>query len=171
MEIFTRKTKLCIPFKLLSLFLMFIVPLFSSAQTEPPATINSRLEGQVVDAATKEPLPGVSVSILGTTHAVSTNMDGRFNFVTGQKFPYTLIVTFVGYERQEVVANGSPVKILLKERIGQLNEVVVTDGYFTQTKKSYTGSATTIKGAENENKPYSTPLAALQGEVPGLNSP
>jgi TonB-linked SusC/RagA family outer membrane protein len=169
MEIFTRIKKLCVPLKPLLFFLSCMFPLLSTAQTEPPATINSRLEGQVVDAATKEALPGVSVSILGTTHSVSTSTDGRFRFITGQNFPYTLIVNFVGYERQEVVANSSPVKIFLKERISQLNEVVVTDGYFTQTKKSYTGSATTIKGADNENKPYATPLAALQGEVPGLN--
>lgn len=169
MDIFIRKKTFYNPLKLLALLLFFIQPALVSAQNEPPAVINSKLEGQVLDAATKQPLPGASVSILGTTHSVSTNIDGHFNFVTGQKFPYTLIITFIGYERQEVIANGSPVQILLKERINQLNEVVIVDGYSTQVKKSYTGSATTIKGSDNENKPFSTPLAALQGEVPGLS--
>ncbi|RKR80423.1 TonB-linked SusC/RagA family outer membrane protein [Mucilaginibacter gracilis] len=165
MEIFIRKKNLY----LLLLLLLCVSPLMVTAQTELPATINSKLEGQVLDVNTKEPLPGAVISISGTTHSVSTNAEGRFNFVTGQKFPYTLIITFIGYERQEIQASGSPIKILLKQKLNQLNEVVITDGYTTQTKKSYTGSATTINGAENENKPFSSPLAALQGEVAGLN--
>ncbi|MBE7170799.1 MAG: SusC/RagA family TonB-linked outer membrane protein [Williamsia sp.] len=152
-----------------TLFLLSTLPDGATAQREPPATINSQLEGQVLDLSTKEPLIGATISILGTTHSVTTNGKGSFAFVTGQKFPYTLVVSFVGYEKQEVVASGGPLKVYLKPSSNQLTEVVVTDGYFTQTRKSYAGSAVTIKGSENENKPFSTPLAALQGEVAGLN--
>jgi TonB-linked SusC/RagA family outer membrane protein len=148
--------KLCL---LVSLFLSFSVQ----------AQINSRLTGKITDADTGEPLPGAVVSIKGTTHAVSADAAGTFNFVTGQIFPYTLIISFIGYEKQELVVNTSPVKILLKAKVNQLSEIIITDGYSTQQKKSYTGAATVIKGTENENKPVSSPLAALQGEVAGLN--
>ena len=118
MEIFLRRTYYTL-FQKLLVFILFLSPLFSYAQTEPPATINSTLSGRVLDAATKEPLPGAVVSILGTTHSVPTNAEGRFNFVTGQKFPYTLVIRFIGFETQEVVAKGSPVEIQMKTAFKQ----------------------------------------------------
>jgi len=170
MEIFTNKKKSrSFFFQLLTMLLFLINPFVAASQTELPATINSRLEGVVKDLDTKEPLPGAVVRIQGTTHSVSTDINGKFNFVTGQKFPYTLVVTYLGYDGKEVTAAGSPVEIYLKAKTSQLSEVQVTDGYFTEAKKSYTGSATTVSGADNENKPVSTPLAALQGEVAGVN--
>ena len=169
MDIFTHKKK-SKPFVLfVTALLLLVSPFIAAAQADLPATINSRLEGIVLDLATKEPLPGAVVRIQGTTHSVTTGSNGKFNFVTGQKFPYTLSISFVGYETTEITASGSPVQVYLKAKIGELAEVQVTDGYFTQAKKSYTGSAITISGTENENKPFSTPLAALQGEVAGLN--
>jgi TonB-linked SusC/RagA family outer membrane protein len=169
MDIFTHKKKLKHLIQLAAAFLFLLSPFFAIAQKELPATIHSKLEGVVLDLATKQPLPGAVVKIAGTTHSVATDNNGKFNFVTGQSFPYTLVVTYVGYESKEVQANGSPVEIYLKDKTGELSEVQVTDGYFTQAKKSYTGSATTISGATNENKPYATPLSALQGEVAGVN--
>jgi TonB-linked SusC/RagA family outer membrane protein len=147
----------------------FILSLLLIISIAAPAQINSRLAGKIVDADSGDPLPGAVVSIKGTTHAVSADAGGNFNFVTGQNFPYTLIISFIGYEKQELVVDGSPVKISLKATINQLSEIIITDGYSTQAKKSYTGSATVIKGVNNENKPFSSPLAALQGEVAGLN--
>lgn len=168
MEKFLRRRSIALLEKFL-LLILFFSPLIVSAQTELPPTINSTLNGQVLDAATNEPLPGAVVSIRGTTHSVSTNTEGRFKFVTGQTFPYTLIISYIGYKKQDIIADKSSIKIQLIQDNRQLAEVVVTDGYTTQTKKSYTGAATTVIGAENENKPFSTPLGALQGEVPGLN--
>lgn len=139
------------------------------AQTEPPSTINSTLAGKVVDAKTNEALPGAVVSIKGTTHSVAADASGKFNLATGQKFPYTLVVTYVGYKSQDVVATGSPITITLNQDVSELSEVIVTDSYTTQTKKSYTGSATLIKGSVNENRPVSTPQLALQGQVAGLS--
>lgn len=166
MEIFIRRTYYTLSQKTL-LLILFLSPFFSSAQTEPPATINSTLNGRVLDAATKEPLPGAVVSILGTTHSVATNSEGRFNFVTGQKFPYTLVIRFIGFETQEVVATGSPVEIQLKSATKQLNDVVVV-GYGTQTRKSLTSAVSTIKVDEVRDKPTATFEQQLQGKAAGL---
>lgn len=166
MEIFLRRTYYTSIQKFIVLIL-FLSPFFSLAQTEPPVTINSTLSGRVLDAETKEPLPGAVVTILGTTHAVPTNADGRFNFVTGQKFPYTLVIRFIGFETQEIVVKGSPVEVLLKTASKQLNDVVVV-GYGTQTRKSLTSAVSTIKVDEVRDKPVATFEQQLQGEAAGL---
>ncbi len=90
------------------------------------STINSTLSGQVLDEKTKEPLPGVSLFIKGTTHGVITDAEGHFYFQTGQKFPYSLNVSFVGYQKQDYIAEGTPVTIYLKEEAKELEEIVVT---------------------------------------------
>src|ERR1700710_415503 len=90
----------------LLLFCVLIAHL-SFAQTE--ATIKSRLSGRVLEATGKQPLSGVVVRIKGVTNATTTDNEGRFNLVTGQSFPYTLIVSYVGYVTQEVIAKGSPI--------------------------------------------------------------
>jgi TonB-linked SusC/RagA family outer membrane protein len=166
MEIFLRRIHNAFLRKLL-LLLLFLPPVFLYAQNEPPPTINSTLSGRVLDATTKEPLPGAVVSIMGTTHSVATNTEGRFNFVTGQKFPYTLIVSFIGFEKQEVVASGSPIEIQLKSATKQLNDVVVV-GYGTQTRKSLTSAVSTIQVNEVRDKPTATFEQQLQGKAAGL---
>ncbi|HEY0177143.1 MAG TPA: carboxypeptidase-like regulatory domain-containing protein, partial [Pedobacter sp.] len=137
------------------------------AQTVPPATINSELRGVVIDLSTRQPLPGAVIRIKGTTHAVSADKDGKFNFVTGQKFPYTLLISFIGYQPKEVIAEGSPVEIRLAENNNQLNDVVVV-GYGTQTRKSLTGSVATISVDEVKDKPVATFEQQLQGKAAGL---
>ncbi|NOW93643.1 TonB-dependent receptor [Mucilaginibacter sp. SG564] len=153
--------------KLFKLLLLFFIPVLSFAQTEQQPTINSHLNGTVVDAITREPLPGAAVLILGTTHSVATDRDGKFSFVTGQKFPYTLIITYIGYDKQEVTANGSPVTILLKQSVRALNDVVVV-GYGTQSRKSLTGSVSTVSADEVRNKPVASFDQQLQGKAAGV---
>lgn len=166
MEIFIRKKN--ITFLPKFLFLLFLsIPFTLSAQQEPPATINSILKGRVYDAASKDVLPGALVTIKGTTHAVSTNAEGRFDFITGQKFPYTLVIRFIGFEQQEIVVNGSPVEIYLKPIPQQLNDVVVV-GYGTKTRKDLISSVSTIKADEVKQIPVASFDAQLQGKAAGV---
>ena len=119
-----------------------LLPLNAISQTQP--LINSTLKGQIVDSLTNQGIPGVTVHITGTTHSVQTSSDGRFDFVTGQKFPYTLEIRHLAYEKKDVVANGSPVLIRLKEVSSQLNDVLIV-GYGTQTRKSVVGALAKIR--------------------------
>lgn len=148
---------------LLAIFLL--APTLINAQTTAPI-INSTLEGKVTDAKTKAPLAGAVVQIKGTTHEVFTDAEGAFIFKTGQKFPYVLITTFVGYQTTETLANGSSVEIQLKESHNQLNEVVVV-GYGTQKRTQITGSVSSVPKAI-----LSQPVASfdnlLQGAVAGV---
>lgn len=110
--------------------------------------INSTLAGIVLDERTDQPIPGATVLIKGTTHGVQTDIDGNFYFQTGQKFPYTLIVSFVGYQKREFVAEGTPVKIFLKESSEQLNEVVVTSRRRKEVAQDVPIPITAIGGAK-----------------------
>jgi TonB-dependent SusC/RagA subfamily outer membrane receptor len=150
---------------LIPILLTFFTPFITFAQQTQPI-INSKLVGRVVDGANKAPLPGAVVRIEGTTHVVSTDIEGKFSFVTGQKFPYTLIITFIGYETQKYVATGSPVEIVMKDTQNQLNQVVVV-GYGTQKRKDITGSVASVPNIAL--KQFLPSLdRALQGTVSGI---
>lgn len=146
-----------------SLLLQVLLP--NNANAQEQLLINSTLNGKVVDAKTKEGLPGVSLQIKGITHATTTDAFGKFKFVTGQKFPYTLIVSFVGFETKEVEATGSPITIELKESYNQLASVVVV-GYGTQKKSDLTGSVASVS-AELKSQPVVSADRLIQGAVAG----
>lgn len=69
---------------------------FQAQNTKP--LIQSKLDGTVIDDITNQPIIGASINIKGTTHGVVTDAEGKFYFQTGQKLPYTLIVTYIGYK-------------------------------------------------------------------------
>jgi iron complex outermembrane receptor protein len=104
----------------------FLFLSFGLSAQQAKTVINSTLSGQVFDAKTKEPIPGASLFIKGTTHGVTTDAEGHFYFQTGQKFPYTLVLSFIGYQKTDYIAQGTPVQIFLNEDIQELNEIVVT---------------------------------------------
>jgi TonB-linked SusC/RagA family outer membrane protein len=155
-----------IPLKLIKLLIFIVIPLTTFAQNEPPPLINSRLKGLVIDSVTKQPIPGAVVKLFGTTHAVGTDDHGRFEFITGQKFPYSLIVSFIGYKTKEVVADGSPITIAIAENISQLNDVVVV-GYGTQKKSDLTGAIASVP-KNILNQPAASFDNQLQGAVSGV---
>jgi TonB-linked SusC/RagA family outer membrane protein len=150
------------------LFVLFILlSQNAEAQVKTTPLINSTLDGRVLDAITQETLPGAVVHIEGTTHEVATDNDGKFSFVTGQKFPYTLIVSYIGYERTLVVVDGSPVEIKLKPTVNQLSDVVIV-GYGTQSRKSVVGSISKVNAQDVKQIPVASFDAQLQGKAAGV---
>ena len=156
-------------YTLFRVWLLTLSPFFLFAQTSAPPTINSVLSGKVVDGKTKEILDGAVVHIKGTTHEVIADRNGQFKFVTGQKFPYTLIVTHVGYQPLEVTAGTPYVEVLLQSAHTQLNDVVVV-GYGTQKRRNLIGSVTKVDPTETKGIPTGGFDAQLQGKVPGLQT-
>jgi len=148
-------------------YLFFCVFWSALANAQVTPTIQSRLNGTVLDAANSQPIPGAVVKIKGTTHSVSTDTDGRFSFITGQKFPYTLIVSFIGFEQKEQRVDGSPVTVRLQESQNQLNDVVVT-GYSTQERKYIAGSISSVSGSVVQNQPSGGFNQLLQGKTTGV---
>jgi iron complex outermembrane receptor protein len=110
--------------KLTFLIGVVLAPLFLSAQNSP--IVNATISGKVVDARTNEALIGATVTIKGTTNGAATDANGDFNLVTGQKLPFTLIVSYVGYVKKEVLINESKVVIKLDANTTQLEDVVIS---------------------------------------------
>ncbi len=103
---------------------VLLSPLFSPAQNAP--VINATVSGKIVDARTKEQLIGATVTIKGTTNGSTTDQDGQFKLITGQKLPFTVVVSFVGFQTKEVIINESNTVIQLSEGTNQLDDVVIT---------------------------------------------
>ncbi|WP_325582436.1 TonB-dependent receptor [Dinghuibacter sp.] len=128
---------------------------------------NITLTGTVVDR-TGQPLYGATVHLQHTTHEVLTDRGGRFRFLTGQKIPAIVEVSFVGYEtRVDTFNSFDPIRIQLQESANRLNDVVVV-GYGTQRRKDLTSSISSVKQADVAAIPVASFDAQLQGKAPGL---
>lgn len=145
-----------------------LFPLFILAQNNPQPIINSTLSGTIVDYKTRTPLGGAVVKIKGTTHEVIADNDGKFHFVTGQKFPYILIVSFVSYQTEELTVNESTVEIGLRESSNQLSEVVVTAVGLKNSVRSLGYSVSQVKGDALTKAREPNIVAALSGKVAGV---
>jgi TonB-linked SusC/RagA family outer membrane protein len=165
MELYVHEKKIRLRHTLLKLVLI-LLPFGALAQKPTDATVNSLLKGRVLDSATRQPIIGAVIRIQGTTHAVATDQKGEFSFVTGQRFPYILEISFIGYLTKQLTATGSPVEVFLKENQTQLNDVVIV-GYGTQKKKELTGAIATIP-KENLNQPVSSVDNLLEGSASGI---
>ncbi|MET0244456.1 MAG: TonB-dependent receptor plug domain-containing protein, partial [Flavitalea sp.] len=150
-------------------FLLGLVLLFQYiTATAQDAAGNITFSGKVIEGKTKTALQGATVHIQGTTHEVLTDKKGGFSFLTGQRFPVTLLVSFVGYKSKEfIVSNSDPVTVALDDSASQLNDVVVV-GYGTSTKKNLIGSVSKVNPAETKNISAGSFDAQLQGKVPGV---
>ncbi len=102
--------------------LLFILLLFVSSFLFPlHASDEGRyrflIQGVVTDE-NDEPMPGVSVSIANTTFGAGTNNDGEFSIGLNEEKKYTLQVSFIGYEPQEleIVASQPPQKLQVQLR-------------------------------------------------------
>jgi outer membrane receptor protein involved in Fe transport len=86
------------------------------------------VSGTVTDKLTKEPIPGVSVTVKGKTIGSSTDQNGKFSFSTTEKPPFTLTVTFVGYNtvEREVTTSASNLKFELETGAILGQEVVIS---------------------------------------------
>jgi TonB-linked SusC/RagA family outer membrane protein len=151
------------------LWLIIAVPLTVPSQTGIDPVINSTLSGKVVDSKNKLPLAGAVVQIKGTTHEVVADDNGKFNFRTGQKLPYVLVVSHVGYETTEDTAHINIIEVFLKKKPKDLDEVVVV-GYGNQERKTLTSAVSTIAVDNIRNVPAAGIDQLLQGQAGGVLS-
>ncbi|WP_420577827.1 carboxypeptidase-like regulatory domain-containing protein [Ekhidna sp.] len=88
------------------------------------------LSGNVTDK-TGEPLLGVNVYIKGTYDGATTDLNGDFSFSTGKKDSLILVASFIGFHQANIPIEGpGNYSIVLKEKISELNAVVITAGAF-----------------------------------------
>lgn len=128
---------------------------------------NSSIKGVVIDKQNNETLPGVSVTVKGTTNGTLSDLDGKFAITAGKGT--TLVITYLGYETQEVAVSNtsSTIKIQLLPQSFDIGEVTVVG---TRMKKSdLTGAIGGISQEQLKEIPTTDLTTAMQGKVPGLN--
>ncbi len=116
-----------------------------------------------------EPVVGATVQVKGTSMATSTDAEGRFRLNTPNA-NVTLVVSFVGYETQEVALAGrSAVNISLVSRQMNMNEVVVTALGIQRQRRSLGYATSTVRPEELTVNRTPNLMNALQGKVAGVN--
>lgn len=140
----------------LSFFLFFVSMAF--AQSKISGTVSDEAGGGI---------PGVSVSVKGTTQGTITDMDGKYTLdVTGSN--RTIVFSSIGYNTQEVaLGSQSVINVTLKEDARSLEEVIVT-GYTITNKKESTAAASIVKAKDLQQIPSGNVEQQLQGRVAGL---
>lgn len=128
------------------------------------------IKGQVIDADNNEALIGASVVVRTTKEGVATDLDGNFEFKTNTPLPLKLIISYVGYDVQEITVSdptaAQNLKVLLTGTKA-LEEVVVV-GYVTQTRRNLVGSVAKIDPTDIKTIPDASFDAQLQGKALGV---
>lgn len=129
------------------------------------AHAQSVVTGSVKDGS-GEPIIGATIMEKGTSNGGVTDLDGNFSIKVGNHA--TLVVSYVGYERQEVpVAGKSTVNIVLTESDRTIDEVVVV-GYGAIAKRSVSTAISTVKGDRIAGMPTSNVAQSLVGMSSGI---
>ena len=127
---------------------------------------NITVSGRVEDI-NGEPLPGVTVSVRGSSTGTATGVDGGYQLTVPEGA--VLVFSFIGFETLEVpVGTDRVIDIVLREDMASLDEVVVV-GYGTQKKMTLTGSVDAISGDEIRNRPAVNMGDLMKGASPNLN--
>ena len=136
-----------------------------ATQQNPTSSLNV-FSGTVYDE-NGEPMPLVTVQILGQTGGFITDSKGHFEFKT-KNATERVRVTFMGYKAKAVtLRGGTPLRIDLEPDNQTIESVVVT-GFTKKDKKSYTGAQTTIKSEQLLSVGTKNLLQGLEAFVPGL---
>lgn len=126
---------------------------------------NETCKGIVKDA-TGESIIGASVIVKGTTNGAITDFEGNFA-LTNVKKGDIIVISYVGYQKQEVKWNGGTLNVVLKDDTEVLSEVVVV-GYGVQKKANLSGAVAQVNSDELTNRPISNVSSGLQGLMPGV---
>ena len=122
------------------------------------------IKGTVIDENGEAVIGATIADKNDSKNATITDFDG--NFVINVKAGQTIVVSYIGYETQELAAkNGMTIKIQPDNKV--LDEVVVV-GYGVQKKSSVTGAISQVKPEDMENRTISNAQQALQGKTSGV---
>jgi TonB-linked SusC/RagA family outer membrane protein len=125
------------------------------------------VKGTITDARTGETLIGVSVVLKGSSGSGTvTDIDGVFSLNIQQGA--TLVISYIGYQTVEVVANKNTIDVQLKESDELLEEVVVI-GYGSVKRKDVTTAISTVSTKDLDQRPIVSAGQAIQGRAAGVS--
>ena len=152
-------------FKFLILFLLpFFVSFSVSAQ-------ESTLKGRIINQGSGLAIEKALVQVKGTNTNTRTNEDGEFTITGNLRFPVILQVSHLSYKAQELTVQTAALNLVVEmiETSNQLNEVVVSTGYFTQRKSEFTGAVSNINARQLQNRPAVSFDQLLGGQASGVD--
>lgn len=124
------------------------------------------VKGQIKDGK-EGMLPGVSVSIKGTNQGTTSDDSGRFSIPA--KASSTLIFSFIGYAKKEIlVGNQTEINVSMVEETQNLTEVVVTALGIKRDKRALGYSVQEIKGDELATAKEVNVANSLAGKMAGV---
>ncbi|MBN1927176.1 MAG: TonB-dependent receptor [Prolixibacteraceae bacterium] len=128
---------------------------------------NQKIIGLVTDK-NGIPLPGVTIVVEGTTNGTITDVDGRFTLMNvGEQD--VIMASFIGMVTQMIPLNGrTNLSVVMAESTVDVQEVVVV-GYGTIKKKDFTGAVSSVDNEDLVAVGTSSAMAAMQGQVAGVN--
>ncbi len=125
-----------------------------------------QVKGVVTSAEDGQPIPGVSISVKGTTTGVLADVNGAFALNVPANS--TLVFSFVGMKTREIqVTASTTLNVVLESEITKMEEVVVV-GYGTQKRSLITGAISSVKAEDIVNASITRPEQALQGKTAGV---
>jgi TonB-linked SusC/RagA family outer membrane protein len=131
------------------------------------SSVDRRIAGKVTDEQGRE-LPGVNVTVKGTTRGTSTDVNGAYSLEVPEETDL-LVFSFVGYLAREVkIGSATTLDVKLDPDTKALEEVVVV-GYGSQKKATVTGSIASIKGDAIAQVPAPNISQSLAGRVAGVS--
>lgn len=154
-----RITKTTLPALWLVLLFAFALPLPAIADSQEVLQARREITGTVTDVES-QPLPGVTVQVVGRQGGVITDIDGRYSIqaATGEEIRFQ----YLGMRSvTSTVGTGNTLNVILHEDVELLDEVTIT-AFATQKKESVVSSIETINPRELR-VPSSNLTTALAG--------
>ena len=131
------------------------------------AVAQTSISGTVLSAENDEPIIGASILVKGANASTITDNDGKFTIKIPEGAGRTLVISYIGMEKQEAFArNGMVVKLTSSDQA--LDDVVVV-GYQTIRKEAKTGSIATVKGDDLASIPETSVDKMLSGKMAGVS--
>jgi TonB-dependent SusC/RagA subfamily outer membrane receptor len=128
----------------------------------------TQISGIILEKDTGTPLPGVSISVKGTSSGTTSNTSGAFT-LSGIKPDTRLVFSFIGYKTQEIlVGNQSNLKVSMEVNQSELDEVVVTALNIQRGKSSLGYSVSQVNANEVNVAREHNVFNSLTGKVAGL---
>jgi TonB-linked SusC/RagA family outer membrane protein len=134
----------------------------------PDADQQKNVTGTVTDASNGQPMPGVNVTVKGTTLGTLTEANGKYTLPVPDPANAVLVFSFIGFTTREIpVAGNSTVDLLMESALTGLDEVVVV-GYGTAKRADLTGSVGSMGSKDLKEATVTRVEQALSGRVAGV---
>ena len=138
--------------------------------TTRPTTTSDKVADVVIRGTVVDkdglPLPGVTVTVPGTSLGTVTDLDGFYTITVPEGS--SLVFSFIGFEKQTiVVGNQSNINITLNEELAGLDEVVVI-GYGTQERRDISSAISSVSSDDLKDRPNANFAQSIQGRMAGV---